>query len=79
MLKGRWGRQGKNTNRHREDTKEGEPSICQRKAGTALGLKKGPLPGMFMEGFQGKIGLHQIMGQEERERDSIEWEGLNRR
>lgn len=70
------GRQGR-TPTGTEDTKEGGPAFARGRQGLLWGLKeKGPLPGMFMEGFQEEVVFTRSWDRKKRERDSIEWEGL---
>lgn len=70
MLKGRWGRQGKNTNRHREDTKRRRVQHLPEEGRDCSGTEeKGPLPGMFMEGFQEEVVFTRSWDRKKRERE----------
>ena len=69
MLKGRWGRQGKNTNKHRDDTKRRAQHLPEEGRDCSGTEEKGPLPGMFMEGFQEEVVFTRLWDRKKRERD----------
>lgn len=69
MLKGRWGRQGKNTNKHRDDTKRRAQHLPEEGRDCSGTEEKGPLPGMFMEGFQEEVVFTRLWVRKKRERD----------
>ena len=69
LLKGRWGRQEKNTNRQRDDTKRRAQHLLEEGRDCSGTEEKGPLPGMFMEGFQEEVVFTRLWDRKKRKRE----------